>query len=158
MSTPRTRTLRHLRRLVQAGALFQVAACGGKDSAVVCDPLPDPLQCRADMDPVEVQQATSVSATWAKSGDTFEIQVSVSMWDEHDQLAFSADPTATGGTVSGVTRETTTLTFTLTPDTGPTTAEVTIPVTCEDQPVTLTGSLDLTSPVDGGGVGWTWAT
>jgi len=155
----RTRTLRHLERILLksttvAGAALGFTACGGDGGGnIVCDPLPPPLRCEGDPTTSSFTNFVNWSAQWRDTGTEFVVDVTLNAYtyEADDELLFSADPEATGATVSDIARTDGELTFTCTPDAGTTEVALRVPISCNgiDEQLLLRFNVDGT-PTDGG--------
>jgi len=144
----RDRTVRHLRRLLTAGAVggvaMQLTGCTDGCGPIVCDPLPPPISCDSDL-ASSTEVLTTVRAEWTQSGadDAVAVDVGDALFTRN--LTFAADPVLTGGTLvsSEITEAGQALRVTVLPDDGATSISVTITVGCDGQNRVLSYSLDI---------------
>ena len=119
---------------------------GGEGGDVVCDPLPDPLVCDNDPDTTYFMEYAYWTGEWQQSGSDLVVHMIVYSYTYlPDTLEFSAEPTATDGTVQAVDRQPTELQFDVLPDAGATEVVVTVPLDCNGIDEQLVLSLDVAS-------------
>jgi len=138
----RSRTVRHLRRLLAAGAVggaaVQLPGC------IVCDPLPPPISCETDLlTSTDVLRFTT--ARWTQSDTNDAVDVTIGGGAYTQGLTFADDPVLIGGTLvsSEFSDGGEMVWFTFLPDEGVTDINISIPVVCEDQDRVLSYTLDL---------------
>jgi hypothetical protein len=118
--------------------------------------MPDPLVCTGDPDTAYFQEFAYWSAEWQQSGADLVVHVTIQSYAySPDTLEFSADPSATNGTVQGVAREPTLLELDLLPDPDATEVVVTVPLACNGTAEQLLLSVDVSpagAPGDGAAI------
>lgn len=134
-ASARNRVVKHLRTIMKTtattGAVLGLSVC---DACIVCDPMPEPFQCRDNMTTSSFWEWVSWTGQWADEGDDLVIQVEINFYDdssEGDSLTFSDDPVLTGATLVSVERPGDDLVFTCIPDAGVGSVGIVVPVNCD---------------------------
>jgi len=138
----RNRTVRHLRRLLAAGAVGGAAA--QLPGCIVCDPLPPPISCESDlMTSTDVLQSTTARWTQFDTNDAVRVTIGGGIYTRG--LTFADDPILIGGTLvsSEFSDGGEMVWFTFLPDGGVTEVIMTISVVCEGQDRVLSYTLDI---------------
>jgi hypothetical protein len=141
----RGRVLRHLRRLlpktVIAGAALHLSGCDVTGPPIVCDPLPPPVDCSAELTTEYLSQWAWWQARWVQREDGLAIEIFVDL--SRQNLHFTAEPGLEGATAVDLTTGETSLTIICTPAVSATAVNVTVPVTCDSTDATLRLVLDI---------------
>jgi hypothetical protein len=102
--SPRGRTLSHLRRIMKSTAAAALAAGACEACPMVCDPLPPPLDCKADGG-LNLSWRVSAISNWEPGDAGLGAQVAVSvMLAPTDDLRSAQDPVVTGGSLVSATQ------------------------------------------------------
>ncbi len=153
--SPQERAGEHLRKLLRnaavGGAALGLSSGCGSCGPMVCDPLPAPI---CDTNPTTQtfldDWRLDSSAQWqARDGGGLAVHVSLTLYNEGEDIQFVADPAVSGGTAEGIARDARTLSFEVAPDSGVSQVEVVVELSCASKPEALKLGLDVSSPEAG---------
>ncbi len=146
-SSPRERTLRHMRRLLETAAVGAVGLSSCRmPPPIVCDCLPPPINCD-QAGSGEVAQWISASAQWVGADRSAGVYVTLNITAPAvTGLTFSGPPTVDNSTLVQPTVSASSLTFWVIPAEGATTAGASVPVQCSTGSTTVFLTFDVSGP------------
>jgi len=117
----------------------------------VVDPAPPPICTYGSTDDL-LGYPIDASGSWIDGGENLAASITLEILHEWASPSLSQDPTITGGTLFRIDRHDTGISFLLVPEVGAASAEVQLPVQCQDASRILRITIDLTDPVLGDAV------
>ena len=155
---PHGRAREHLKKILQTtaltGAAFTLGTACESCHPMVCDPMPAPICKNSPKTGDFISRGRlQTQATWvAGDGGALAVQVKVNLYGEGESMTFTADPALSGATIFGLTRTTSELDFSLTPNTGATQVQAVLEIDCAGIPKGLKLGFDVTAPAAGNSV------
>lgn len=151
--TPREKTVFRMKKLLFTGAAIGLAICETSNMGCVMDPPPPPMQCAEGL---QARDFYAEGLHWQAQWTTYfrrpAVRVTIGIYSySRDIISFNEKPSVTGGRLIRA-RSTANDEFTILfiPDENATSAELSIPVMCDDFGSSLQFTLDVSTPAEAG--------
>jgi hypothetical protein len=152
-SKPHHRARQHLKKIVRSTAAYTLGTACAAYVPLGCDPVPTPLTCKNNPKTNDYLYSNRLQtqASWQQvdGGVPKVVEVMLHLGGGSDSITFKGDPAVTGATIFGITRTSTDVTFSITPDAGVTQVQLVIEVDCATLPKGLKLGFDVSAPGSG---------